>query len=327
MGIRGAFDHMPKISVLIPAYNVERYIVRCLDSVIRQTLADIEIVIVNDRSTDGTAAIIDEYAARDSRIKVINHPENCGLLWTRKTCVEASSGDYLMFVDSDDALKLDACEKLYSQAVANDADLVIAGAEFCYSDGMRVPKRSTLNYGSDGFGVAKAMLKNESLKYVWGKLYQRRLLVESHVEYQKGLNLGEDLIISFTVARIVGKAICIPDVVYEYYENYTSLSRVYSEKLARDNIVVLLKTIDLTSAISGDLRELSEVRAVKRFHALIKKRKVKNRHFVVNTLKELDALSLVSFKSLTSLLGFRKGMAYYLVFHSDFASKLVERDS
>ena len=140
---------MPKISVLIQAYNVERYIARCLDSVIGQTLGDLEIIIVNDGSTDGTSRVLGEYAARDSRIRVINHPENLGLLWARKTGVEASTGDYLMFVDSDDAQKPYACEKLYTAAVANNADLVIAVAEFCYSDVVRTPSGSALSYGSD----------------------------------------------------------------------------------------------------------------------------------------------------------------------------------
>ncbi len=323
MGIRGAFDHMPKISVLIPAYNVERYIVRCLDSVIRQTLADIEIVIVNDRSTDGTAAIIDEYAARDSRIKVINHPENCGLLWTRKTGVEASSGDYLMFLDSDDALKPEACERLYTEAIGNEADMVVAGYESRGNRGGGKSFTNVLNYGTSSYGVAKAMLKNELSRYVWGRLFQRRLLVDNPPEYQKHLNLGEDLVISLHVARFVRKAICIPGILYEYYQNAASLSHIISPDLIRDNIRVLLRTVDLSSAVGEDLSEMAETSAIKRIHALIKKRKGIDRRLVMSILEEEDAAQLFSFKSLVGHLGLHKGITYYLVTRFGFCSKMV----
>ena len=102
----------PKISILIPAYNVEKYIARCLDTIVGQTFGDIEIVIVDDASTDGTLGIIEDYASRDSRIKVIRHPENMGLVWVRNTGIDASTGDYIMFADSDDTMDLTICEKI-----------------------------------------------------------------------------------------------------------------------------------------------------------------------------------------------------------------------
>ncbi|MBR1926518.1 MAG: glycosyltransferase family 2 protein [Bacteroidales bacterium] len=312
---------MPKISVLIPAYNVERYIARCLDSVIGQTLGDLEIIIVNDGSTDGTSRVLGEYAARDSRIRVINHPENLGLLWARKTGVEASTGDYLMFVDSDDALKPYACEKLYTAAVANNADLVIAVAEFCYSDVVRTPSGSALSYGSDSYGVTKAMLNNECSKYVWGKLYERRLLVDNPPEYQKNLNLGEDLVISFHVSRYLRKAICIPDVLYEYYQNDVSLSHVLSPALIRDNVKVLLKTVELSSSAGPDLRKQGEMSAIKRIHALIKKGG--GRKLIMDIASEEGASPLFSFRSLVSHLGLWKGLTYYLVTRSDFFAKMA----
>ena len=315
-------DCMPKISVLIPAYNVERYVARCLDSVIGQTFPDLEIIIVNDGSTDGTASIIDEYAARDSRIQVINHPENCGLMWARKTGVEASTGDYLMFVDSDDALKPEACERLYSVAVRSEADLVISGYEFCGSGGDKKSYINVLDNGSSSYGLAKAMLKGTTTKYVWGRIFERRLLVYSPPDYKKHLNLGEDLLISFQAARFVRKAVCIPDILYEYFENSTSLSHVFSPDLIRDNVKVLLKTVDLTSEIGSDLAVMAETSAIKRIHALIKKRGGRDRKTVMNIVKEEGALPLFSFKSLVNHLGLRKGFTYYLVTRSDFFSRM-----
>ena len=322
MDLNKISDCMPKISVLIPAYNVERYVARCLESVLGQTFEDIEVIVVNDCSTDGTRGVVQEFVSRDPRVKLIDHEENYGVLWARKTLIEASEGEYLMFVDADDAIKPNACERLYSEAIENKADLVAGGYEFRSTGGGRESCVNVLNYGSSSYGVAKAMLKNELSRYVWGRLFQRRLFVDNPLDYQKHLNLGEDLLISFQAARFVRKAVCIPDILYEYFENSTSLSHVFSPDLIRDNVKVLLKTVDLTSEIGSDLAVMAETSAIKRIHALIKKRGGRDRKTVMNIVKEEGALPLFSFKSLVNHLGLRKGFTYYLVTRSDFFSRM-----
>ena len=117
-----------KISVLIPAYNVEPYIDQCLESVMNQTLRDIEIIITDDGSTDGTLAHIEAAAARDRRIRVIRHAENLGQFQSRKDAVLASCSEYVMFVDSDDWLEPDACELVWAEAEKNGADIIHYGA-------------------------------------------------------------------------------------------------------------------------------------------------------------------------------------------------------
>ena len=101
---------MPKISVIVAAYNVEEYIERCLNSLVDQTMDDIEIIVVNDGSKDATLEKIDQYTG-DRRIKVIDK-ENCGLIEARKSGLSVAEGEYVQFVDGDDWLKKDACEKL-----------------------------------------------------------------------------------------------------------------------------------------------------------------------------------------------------------------------
>ena len=113
-----------KVSVIIPVYNVLPYLQRCLDSVISQTLRDIEIIIVDDGSTDGSSEFVDEYALKDERIKVI-HKENGGLMSAWTTGVRASNGDYIGFVDSDDYISLEMYDRLYSAAAQYNADIVI----------------------------------------------------------------------------------------------------------------------------------------------------------------------------------------------------------
>lgn len=113
------------ISVIIPVYNVLPYLQRCLDSVVNQTWRDLEIIIVDDGSTDGSSAFVDEYAKKDSRIIVI-HKENGGLMSAWTTGVRKSVGDYIGFVDSDDYILPEMYEQLYSLAVESDADIVIS---------------------------------------------------------------------------------------------------------------------------------------------------------------------------------------------------------
>jgi len=115
-----------KISVIIPIYNVEKYLAECLDSCINQTLSDIEIICVNDKSPDSCAQILEKYQRNDSRIKVITHKKNRGLAEARNTGIINAKGEYLIFLDSDDMLTDCALEHLYNKAKNTNADIVFA---------------------------------------------------------------------------------------------------------------------------------------------------------------------------------------------------------
>ena len=124
--VRELGERMAKVSVLIPVYNTAKYLQKCLDSVINQTLYDIEIVCINDGSTDESRFILEEYAKKDIRIKVHNK-ENGGLVAARKTGLELATGEYIGFVDSDDWIEPDMYEKLYNLASQYNADLITCG--------------------------------------------------------------------------------------------------------------------------------------------------------------------------------------------------------
>lgn len=117
----------PAISIVVPAYNKEPYIKQCMDSLVNQTLKDIEIIVVDDASTDNTLQILRDYELRDSRVKIIAKDHNCGRHVARKTGVQSTSGDYVLFVDADDEIELKACEVLYSYVSSHPADILHFG--------------------------------------------------------------------------------------------------------------------------------------------------------------------------------------------------------
>ena len=114
---------MPKISIIVPIYNVEKYLDRCVRSLCNQTLQDIEIILVDDQSPDDCPRMCDEYAKQDSRIIVI-HKKNGGLGYARNSGMKVATGEYVAFVDSDDYVDLDMFESMYNSAKKYDADFV-----------------------------------------------------------------------------------------------------------------------------------------------------------------------------------------------------------
>jgi glycosyltransferase involved in cell wall biosynthesis len=129
---------MAKVSVIIPVYNVEPWLAQCLDSIVGQTLRDIEIICVNDGSKDGSAGILKEYAARDARIKIIDQ-ENGGLSVARNSGLDAARGEYVYFIDSDDLLEENALEELAEKADAEKLDILFFDAQSFADDGSEIP--------------------------------------------------------------------------------------------------------------------------------------------------------------------------------------------
>ena len=114
---------MPKVSIIIPVYNVEKYLERCVESVRRQTLKDIEIILVDDKSPDKCPAMCDDYALIDDRIKVVHKDKNEGLGFARNTGLEVATGDYVAFVDSDDFIETGTYQKAYEECALNNLDI------------------------------------------------------------------------------------------------------------------------------------------------------------------------------------------------------------
>ena len=228
---------MPKVSICIPVYKVEKYIGRCIESIQNQSLSDIEIILVNDRTPDSSMDIAKQYAAKDNRIKIIEHDKNRGLMQARHSAYKIAHGEYITFCDSDDSLPCDALEVLYSTAVETSADIVAGPFNMICDDGTSNVKPIQLRYGTDAHGLAKALLKQEIGHQLCGKLFVSSLIHNYEYEHFDNFINGEDGCLFYQLLGHVNKIITVEKPVYNYYQNEESSTHVRLNSNALDNIL------------------------------------------------------------------------------------------
>lgn len=208
---------MAKFSIIIPVYNVERYLSYCLDSVRAQTYEDIEVVCVVDGATDRSARIAELHASRDARIRVI-HKENGGVSSAKNAGIRVATGDYVLCVDADDALQPHACERIVRAFRETGADVVTFGANCvpaCDGYPWLVDCLSPRDAVYDGFDW-KLLLEEKSRPFAWRTATTRAFLETNGIEYDESLPLGEDQAFHFEVYPLAKKTALISDKLYDY---------------------------------------------------------------------------------------------------------------
>lgn len=239
-------EQTPKVSIIVPIYNVEPYLRQCLDSLVNQTYKHIEIICVDDGSVDASGVILDEYAKADNRIIVI-HTVNSGVSSARNTALYIASGQYIMFVDGDDWIELDTCEISISSAEKNNADVVIWSymREF---DGRSLPKKISLcksafcgNECRDLHRRMFGLVGNElsmpenadALSTVWGKLYRNHIIREKRIAFSDLNRIGtyEDGLFNIEYFLHVQKVVYIDEYLNHYRKN-TGMTSKYRPRLA-----------------------------------------------------------------------------------------------
>ena len=222
---------MPKISVIIPVYNVEKYLSRCLDSIINQTLSDIEIICINDGSSDNSAEILELYSKNDNRIKIITQ-ENKGLSIARNTGLSEAKGEYVSFIDSDDWISPNFFEKLYTSAVKFDADIAAAGI-VCVRKGKW---NKLVNY--DDEIVTQDFAKKLDLCeipwhcFVWNKIYRRENL---KTKFEDG-RIYEDMLFTPVALFNSNRLVTVPNASYYYFRHKNSIVKSKTKKSKDDFI-------------------------------------------------------------------------------------------
>ena len=232
----------PKVSVIVPVYNVESYLDRCVYSLINQTLQDIEIILVDDGSLDNSPKLCNAYQNIDSRIKVI-HKENGGLGFARNSGLDIASGQFVAFVDSDDWLDLHMYETLYQIAITQQCDTVYCSLQYFYSEKdirpfKEVDKLSFYN-GTDEIKefildmLAPAPSYSSDVKYmvsVCKALYSRNLIEDNNLRFCSEKEVAsEDMLFHIDYLRHSNKIGFIPQYFYNYFQNTNSITHTYSD--------------------------------------------------------------------------------------------------
>lgn len=231
----------PKVSVVISVYNVEQYLEKCLQSVCDQTLKDIEIIVVNDGSTDNSMDIISEFVAKDERVISVDKC-NGGVSSARNAGIDAAKGEYIIHIDGDDWIDKEYLEAVYNKAKKFDLDVVVTDFFFAYQNGDRF-------YQNDAFADENCIITGKEYieEYVshlyapgvWNKLFARSLYYENNIRYPLNIDLGEDLATAMRLYFFAGKVGKVSVAYYNYYQRGNSLNKVkIGEKQLREIINV-----------------------------------------------------------------------------------------
>lgn len=214
------------ISIIMPVYNVEKHLRQSIESVINQTYKELEIILVDDGSKDASGIICDEYAKKDSRIKVI-HKQNSGISSTRNVGIDNATGKYIMFIDSDDFFENNSCQLLYEEIERNNADYVIGNYRHTTHEGEKW-KYPLFNIDdiSNNFKVSikdyeKSIFVMNSV--IWNKIYRRDFIEKNKLRFIEDV-LAEDAIFSIFCYTHSDKGYYINDIIYNYRQNDEKMS-------------------------------------------------------------------------------------------------------
>ena len=206
-----------KISIIIPVYNVEKYLERCLNSIVNQTLYDLEIICINDGSPDNSLEILERYSKQDKRIKIINQ-ENSGLSVARNTGMEIAVGEYIGFVDSDDWVDSNFYENLYNSAKKYNTDIAVASV-------LRERKKYSsyrIKYNNEKVYTEKSEIFNAcdcpNICYVWNKIYKTEFFKSQNLKFQEGM-FFEDILFTTKILGNSKSLVTVPNTYYHYMVN------------------------------------------------------------------------------------------------------------
>ncbi len=217
-----------KVSIIIPVYNTEKYIKRCLDSVINQTYKNIEIIIINDGSTDKSEKIIKETIKNQKNV-IYKKIKNSGVANARNVALDLVSGDYIAFVDSDDYPQNDMIEKLLSYSKNNNCDIVCSGYRKIFKDGEKEVIPDDVSFYDKKLVDSKEILLHSN-PYITNKLF--KMTIVGNIRFNSKLRIFEDLVFTYELFLLANKIGFLNECLYNYnVVNETSLTRKFSEKM------------------------------------------------------------------------------------------------
>lgn len=247
----------PLISIIIPCFNAEKTLEKCLESVVQQSYANLEIIIIDDGSTDETSLIYNKFQSNDERILVLKQ-QNSGVSKARNTGVKAATGDYICFVDSDDWAELNYCSELYSLLVGENADISIVEASYEDENGnVLCSKPISDEKIFDGNRALVLLLEDQEIQsHPWGKLFKADLL--KNVHFPENLKCFEDYSTLFKIFNKAVKVIKSNEKLYHYIQREDSLSHNLSPATAYEFFLAIMEVFEFwrNSAKVGDRNKI-----------------------------------------------------------------------
>ena len=242
----------PLVSVVVPVYNVERYIDECLDSIVGQSYKKIEIILVDDASPDGSGDKCDTWAKKDKRVKVIHKSTNQGLFQARITGFEAMRGEYFVIVDSDDCIDTGFVKRFLTSAYRNDADIVISNVfvpvdtKKTYGDVRTMPKIHATSKGFNGY--VERLSKQAWGWCVWNKMYKTSVYKDARkylLAVKGNINDAEDALFSLIFAYVAVRATYVGSSYVGYYHrlNSSSITKSKTEKSYIRNLTSIMAAL------------------------------------------------------------------------------------
>lgn len=251
----------PLISVIIPVYNTKNYLKNCLNSIVKQTYNNLEIIIIDDGSQDGSGEICDAYAKKDPRIKLI-HQKNAGLSSARNAALKIATGDYITFIDGDDSVTVDYVERLYELVKKYKTNFSICSFAEIY------PERTVnfgKNYSEKCFNTAECLryMLNEQgfTTTAWGKLYARELW--QNLNFPDG-KIHEDIGVVYQAVMKCNKIAYTPEPNYYYYQRKNSIT---NQTFTADKLALISLTDKMCDDIDKKFPALQNTTNCRRMHA------------------------------------------------------------
>ena len=315
----------PQVSIIVPVYNVENYIERCLNSLVNQTFKDIEIITINDGSTDKSLELINKYVKEDIRVSVIDLGDE-GVSYCRNLGIEKANGKYIMFVDSDDWIDFNMVEVMYKKAEENNIDLVMCSYIREFKDHSKekifnLPEE--IIYKEDKVknellrklvGPVKEELSNpemlDALGTVWGKLYRTDILKENKIKFVdlKEIGSAEDTLFNIFTFNYLKKVMFLNKPMYHYWrDNPKSVTSQYNSKLKEQRKVFFKYISDFikennfeqvfeealnnricTSVLGLGLIECSKNNKISGINKIKNIKKIINEEYIRNAYKNLE---------------------------------------
>ena len=224
-----------KVSIIIPVYNSEKFLQKCLDSIVNQTLQEIEIICINDGSQDNSRKILQDYKDKDSRITIIDQ-ENGGLSAARNSGLKIVKGEYIGFVDSDDWVAVDFFEKLYNTAVKHNADIAITNVIRVHRS---QKQENYLIYDNetvtDDYLTKLKLCDIPDKCYVWNKIYKTEEFKKNNLKFTEG-RMYEDLEFTPRMLYYLKKLVTVPDTYYYYLSRDNSIIKLRTPKAVKDKL-------------------------------------------------------------------------------------------